>query len=75
VGAKVTTILYAGKTHTDLLLQDPMQGGVDDLLADILAVIHKGDDEAKAEDFMVMKRRRRLVPEIFLQLAHRVCPF
>jgi hypothetical protein len=52
-----------------------MQGGVDDLLADILAVIHKGDDEAKAEDFMVMKRRRRLVPEIFLQLAHRVCPF
>jgi hypothetical protein len=24
---------------------------------------------------MVMKRRRRLVPEIFLQLAHRVCPF
>ncbi|CAK9231058.1 unnamed protein product [Sphagnum troendelagicum] len=75
VGAKVTTILYAGKTHTDLLLQDPMQGGVDDLLADILSVIHKGDDEAKAEDFMVMKRRRRLVPEIFLQLADRVCPF
>ncbi len=52
-----------------------MQGGFDDLLADILAVIHDGDDEAKAEDFMVMKRRRRLVPEIFLQLAHRVSPF
>jgi hypothetical protein len=52
-----------------------MQGGFDDLLADILAVIHDGDDEAKAADFMVMKRRRRLVPEIFLQLAHRVSPF
>jgi prenylcysteine alpha-carboxyl methylesterase len=75
VGAKVTTTLYARKTHTDLFLQDPMRGGADELLADILAVVHEGDEEAKAEDIMLMKTRRRLVPEFLLQLAHTVSPF
>jgi prenylcysteine alpha-carboxyl methylesterase len=75
VGAKVTTTLYARKTHTDLFLQDPMRGGADELLADILAVVHEGDEEAKAEDTMLMKTRRRLVPEFLLQLARTVSPF
>jgi prenylcysteine alpha-carboxyl methylesterase len=52
-----------------------MRGGADELLADILAVIHEGDEEAKAEDIMLMKTRRRLVPEFLLHLAHTVSPF
>ncbi len=57
------------------MVQDPMRGGADELLADILAVVHEGDEEAKAEDIMLMKTRRRLVPEFLLQLAHTVSPF
>jgi prenylcysteine alpha-carboxyl methylesterase len=52
-----------------------MRGGADELLADILAVVHEGDEEAKAEDTMLMKTRRRLVPEFLLQLARTVSPF
>jgi len=54
-------------------MQDPMRGGRDELLADILAVVHAHDEEARAEDEQYL--RRRLVPEILLQLAHKVSPF
>jgi prenylcysteine alpha-carboxyl methylesterase len=74
VGAKVSTILYPDKTHTDLFLQDPMRGGKDKLLGDILSIVFAADDEAKAEDAVTMMRRR-LVPEILLQLARKVSPF
>ncbi|KAH8956523.1 hypothetical protein BDL97_07G043100 [Sphagnum fallax] len=74
VGAKVTTVLYPDKTHTDLFLQDPMRGGEDKLLADILSIVHADDEESKAEDATAMMRRR-LVPEILLQLARKVSPF
>ncbi|KAG0598468.1 hypothetical protein M758_12G076400 [Ceratodon purpureus] len=75
VGAQVNTVLYPDKTHTDLFLQDPMRGGKDELLADILAVVHANDEEARAEDVKNAYFRRRLVPEILLQLARRVSPF
>ncbi|XP_042507246.1 isoprenylcysteine alpha-carbonyl methylesterase ICME-like [Macadamia integrifolia] len=74
VGAKAELILYEGKTHTDLFLQDPMRGGKDDLLEDIVAVIHAGDEEALAKD-TIAPPRKRLVPEFMLKLARKISPF
>eukprot|EP01018_Ginkgo_biloba_P007736 Gb_22899 [translate_table: standard] len=74
MGAQAEIILYEGKTHTDLFLQDPMRGGKDELLEDILAVIHAGDAVAQANDASAPPRRR-LVPEFLLKLAHKVSPF
>lgn len=45
-------------------MQDPLRGGKDKLLADILTIVHANDEEAKAEDLM---NSRRLV------LVHDLC--
>ncbi|RXH70090.1 hypothetical protein DVH24_007346 [Malus domestica] len=74
LGVTARSILYEGKTHTDLFLQDPMRGGRDDMFEDLVAIIHEGDSEALAKD-AVAPPRRRLVPECMLKLAHRVSPF
>lgn len=74
VGAKAELILYEGKSHTDLFLQDPLRGGKDELFDNIVSVIHADDKEALAKDAMAPPRRR-LVPEILLKLAHSVSPF
>ncbi|KAM1102483.1 hypothetical protein PS2_010947 [Malus domestica] len=74
LGVTAESILYEGKTHTDLFLQDPMRGGRDDMFEDLVAIIHEGDLEALAKD-AVAPPRRRLVPECMLKLAHRVSPF
>ncbi|XP_060192148.1 probable isoprenylcysteine alpha-carbonyl methylesterase ICMEL2 isoform X2 [Lycium barbarum] len=74
VGAQAELILYEGKTHTDLFLQDPLRGGKDDLFDHIVAYIHANDKEALAKDAMAPPRKR-LVPEILLKLARRVSPF
>lgn len=54
--------------------QDPLRGGKDELLEDIISFIRAGDAGvlAKAED---ATPRRRLVPEFMLKLAHKVSPF
>ncbi|XP_059670547.1 probable isoprenylcysteine alpha-carbonyl methylesterase ICMEL2 [Cornus florida] len=75
VGAQAELVLFDGKTHTDLFLQDPLRGGKDELFDHLVAVIHAGDEEALAKDAMSPPPRRRLVPEILLELAHRVSPF
>ncbi|OIV93685.1 hypothetical protein TanjilG_16536 [Lupinus angustifolius] len=74
VGVRAETILYEGKTHTDVFVQDPMRGGKDDLFDDLVAYIHAGDAEASAKD-AAAPPRRRLVPEFMLRLAHIVSPF
>lgn len=74
IGAHVFTRTYEGKTHTDIFLQDPMRGGQDALLEDIVAVVHAGDKEAQVKDAL-SEPRRRLVPELLLQLARSVSPF
>ncbi|GLT73120.1 hypothetical protein SLA2020_449990 [Shorea laevis] len=74
LGVKSEAILYEGKTHTDLFLQDPMRGGRDEMFEDVVAIIHAGDDNARAKD-AVAPRRRRLVPEFMLKLARSVSPF
>lgn len=74
IGAKAELVLFDGKTHTDLFLQDPLRGGKDELFDHIVAFIHAGDEEALAKDAMAPPRRR-LVPEILLVLAGRISPF
>lgn len=74
VGGKAESILYDGKTHTDLFLQDPMRGGRDEMFEDVVAIIHGEDEAALAKD-AVAPPRRRLVPEFMLKLAHDVSPF
>uniref|UniRef100_A0A5B6ZS24 protein-S-isoprenylcysteine alpha-carbonyl methylesterase n=1 Tax=Davidia involucrata TaxID=16924 RepID=A0A5B6ZS24_DAVIN len=74
VGVKAESILFEGKTHTDLFLQDPMRGGKDEMFEDLVAIIHAGDLEALAKDAMAPPRKR-LVPEFMLKLAHNVSPF
>lgn len=74
VGAQAELILYDGKTHTDLFLQDPLRGGKDDLFDYIVAYIHANDKEALAKDAMAPPRKR-LVPEILTKLARMISPF
>nr|AFK40773.1 unknown [Medicago truncatula] len=73
-GVKAESILYEGKTHTDVFLQDPMRGGDDDMFDDLVAYIHAGDAEALSRD-ATAPPRKRLVPEFMLKLAHTVSPF
>ncbi|KAG2702637.1 hypothetical protein I3760_06G099600 [Carya illinoinensis] len=74
VGVKAECILYEGKTHTDLFLQDPMRGGRDQMFEDLVAIIHAGDAEALHRD-EAAPPNKRLVPEFMLQWARRVSPF
>uniref|UniRef100_A0A0D3CN87 protein-S-isoprenylcysteine alpha-carbonyl methylesterase n=1 Tax=Brassica oleracea var. oleracea TaxID=109376 RepID=A0A0D3CN87_BRAOL len=74
VEVKTDLIVYNGKTHTDLFLQDPLRGGKDELFDHIVAVIHANDSDALSKD-AVAPPRRRLVPEILLKLAGKVSPF
>ncbi|XP_031273646.1 probable isoprenylcysteine alpha-carbonyl methylesterase ICMEL1 [Pistacia vera] len=71
VGGKAESILYEGKTHTDLFLQDLMRGGRDDMFEDLVAIVHAEDRESLAE----APPRRRLVPEFMIKLARSVSPF
>ncbi|KAI3452970.1 hypothetical protein Pfo_009633 [Paulownia fortunei] len=74
LGVQAESVLYEGKTHTDLFLQDPMRGGRDDMFEDLVARIHAGDSEALARD-ATAPPRKRLVPEFMLKLARSVSPF
>uniref|UniRef100_A0A7N0VLZ7 Alpha/beta hydrolase fold-3 domain-containing protein n=1 Tax=Kalanchoe fedtschenkoi TaxID=63787 RepID=A0A7N0VLZ7_KALFE len=71
-GVKAESILYDGKTHTDLFLQDPLRGGKDEMFEDLVAYIHGDDFAARAA---AAPSRRRLVPEFMLKLARSISPF
>ncbi|KAG9146661.1 hypothetical protein Leryth_019688 [Lithospermum erythrorhizon] len=73
-GAKAELIVYDGKSHTDLFLQDPLRGGKEDLFDFLVAFIHANDEEALQKDAMAPPRRR-LVPELLLKLAREISPF
>ncbi|KAJ7954029.1 Isoprenylcysteine alpha-carbonyl methylesterase ICME protein [Quillaja saponaria] len=66
LGVKAESILYEGKTHTDLFLQDPMRGGKDDLFEDLVTIIHADDAEALAKDAPPRRRLPSLVPALKL---------
>ncbi|XP_023762066.1 isoprenylcysteine alpha-carbonyl methylesterase ICME [Lactuca sativa] len=73
VGAKAELMLYEGKTHTDVFVQDPMRGD-DKLFDDLVAIVYAGDEEALAKQVSAPPRRR-LVPEFMLKLAAKISPF
>ncbi|XP_027358285.1 isoprenylcysteine alpha-carbonyl methylesterase ICME [Abrus precatorius] len=73
-GARAELILYEGKTHTDLFLQDPLRGGKDDLFDYVVSTLHSNDIDALAKD-ATAPPRRRFVPEILLKLAGKISPF
>lgn len=73
-GAHAEVVLYEGKSHTDLFIQDQLRGGKDEQFEHMVAVIHSGDEEALAKDAM-SPPMRRLLPEILLKLAREISPF
>ncbi|KAK7381124.1 hypothetical protein VNO78_33649 [Psophocarpus tetragonolobus] len=73
-GAKAEVILYEGKSHTDLFLQDPLRGGKDEIFDHAVSVLHADDSEALAMD-AIAPPRRRFVPEILVKLASKISPF
>ncbi|KAL5718536.1 hypothetical protein ACHQM5_011425 [Ranunculus cassubicifolius] len=75
VGARVKLVLYKGKTHTDLFLQDPLRGGKDELVENILSVLHRDEDETTKNLEKNNVTAPRLVPEFMLQAARRISPF
>ncbi|KAK1665976.1 hypothetical protein QYE76_054135 [Lolium multiflorum] len=66
-GAHAKLLLYEGKTHTDIFLQDPLRGGRDPLVEDVLTLIHA--DNATCENIASTPTPRRLVFEWQLRLA------
>nr|POE55607.1 putative isoprenylcysteine alpha-carbonyl methylesterase icmel2 [Quercus suber] len=44
-GAQAKLVLFEGKTHTDLFLQDPLRGGIDELFNHLVSVIHASDKD------------------------------
>ncbi|GJM93771.1 hypothetical protein PR202_ga10359 [Eleusine coracana subsp. coracana] len=59
-GAQAKLLLYEGKTHTDIFLQDPLRGGRDPLVEDILSIIH-ADDAIARQKIALAPIPRRLV--------------
>ncbi|KAJ8548098.1 hypothetical protein K7X08_021334 [Anisodus acutangulus] len=72
VGVTAECVLYEGKTLTDLFLQDPMRGGIDDMLDDLITMIHGDNSETIRAN---STPRKRLVPEFMLKMARSVSPF
>jgi hypothetical protein len=61
-GVPVSLRVYAGKSHTDPILEDPM-GGCDELLADVLACIYEDvSGDAAAEEAQEREERARREP-------------
>uniref|UniRef100_A0ACD5W1Y1 Uncharacterized protein n=1 Tax=Avena sativa TaxID=4498 RepID=A0ACD5W1Y1_AVESA len=73
VGAQAKLLLYEGKTHTDIFLQDPLRGGRDPLVEDVLSLIHT--DDVTCRNIASAPTPRRLVFEWQLQLARWISPF
>lgn len=72
-GAQATLLLYEGKTHTDIFIQDPLRGGRDPLVEDVFSVIYA--DDATRQNAASAPTPRRLVFEWQLQLARWISPF
>lgn len=58
--------LYRDKTHTQPIVEDPMRGGQDELMDDVLSLV-TGKEERHSQFPMV--------PSILIDLASWVCPF
>jgi len=65
---------YEGKSHTDPFLEDPILGGADALLEDILALAH-GREGGGVAGGAAWPRFRRMLPAPIVRLARRCTPF
>lgn len=73
-GAKAKLQLYRGKTHTDVFVQDPLRGGKDPLVEDVVSIIH-ADNANACEKYDSSPIPERLVSEWQIQLARQISPF
>lgn len=71
-----------GKTHTMPLIEDPMRGGRDPLVEDILDFVRGGGGSAKPDDrdggafsWSDIYQSLPLCPKVFIDLAAAICPF
>lgn len=67
--AEVTEKYYPGKTHTDPFVTDPILGGHDALLEDIVAFVRKGERALK------LPALPRLLPKLLVDIARTMVPF
>lgn len=58
--------LYKGKTHTQPIVEDPMRGGRDELMDDVLGVV------TGVESY---HRQFPMLPALLIDAASAVCPF
>ncbi|GAQ87063.1 alpha beta-hydrolases superfamily protein [Klebsormidium nitens] len=73
-GAAATVKLYQGKTHTDPIIEDPMRGGSDPMVEDILAVM-KADNLDFRKEPVPSLPKERMLPELLIELATAASPF
>jgi prenylcysteine alpha-carboxyl methylesterase len=64
---------YQGKSHTDPFLEDPIAGGSDALLEDILTMAFHGQAGAGAPHAWPVFPR--MLPDAIIQMARRCIPF
>lgn len=74
-GAKAKVQLYKGKTHTDVFVQDPLRGGKDPLVEDVVSIIHADDAVARQKYDDSAPSPERLVSEWQIKLARQISPF
>jgi len=65
-GGRCKLSLYHGKNHTEPIVQDPMRGGRDTLMDDVLSVV-RGND--------CYNQQLGMVPAVMIDFASFVCPF
>lgn len=63
---QVSLKVYEGETHTSPLVENPMRGGTDKLMDDILSMVMQKP---------VVTRQYALCPSFLVTLASYVCPF
>lgn len=66
VGVSTTFKVYLGKTHTQPIVEDPMRGGQDELMDEILSLI-RGEK--------CVNRQFPMVPSVLIDAASFICPF
>ena len=76
-GVPVNSKFYEGKSHTDPIIEDPIDGD-DPLMHDILDVISQGtppDSPGPKNIAMELHKSRKILPTCVVQLARKVNPF
>lgn len=66
VTVQVSLKVYEGETHTSPLVENPMRGGTDKLMDDVLSMVMQKP---------VVTKQYSLCPGFLVTLAAYVCPF